>query len=442
MKKWSGFNYKFEIGEKVILFNTLNEGVVELDKYIYDKAFVALDNKQSECADFFEFSELSKMGFIVDKEKQEFRDYYNSMLEGMNKSDSLYITIMTTTSCNFTCSYCYENGIDKQISISDNVIEELCKYMSDYILANNTKNVYICLFGGEPTLFWEKAIEALKKIKIVCEVHNTILSTSILTNGFLLDKQKIMDLLPFNFSEAKITLDGTKEYHDARRRTADHKATFDTIFSNLKEILENSNARIALSTNCDKYNAKSIPALIKEIHDNLGNERVGFHFRVLSDSLIETKEDVETNNYIHSHTLSEDEYIKNTLKISDILNHYGFETPDFYSYEGLCMAKNKHSFILHPNGDIYKCISLVGRSNYSFGNIEDFKGIDSHFLSELFEECIEKECCFLPLCNTGCRSKSITKHGDISKIVCDKTTFEEINKKIIHKIIVSRGVSV
>jgi len=150
---------------------------------------------------------------------------------------ALEVNIMTTTDCNFACSYCYEDNI-QIFDLGRDMVDSFISFLKNYVRKHNIKELSIFLFGGEPTYKWELVVETLEEIKNICEENEIQLSTSMVTNGYLLNEQKVYDLLPFNFQFVQITLDGSKEYHDKRRFTKDIEPSFEIIINNLKRLLK------------------------------------------------------------------------------------------------------------------------------------------------------------------------------------------------------------
>ena len=105
---------------------------------------------------------------------------------------------------------------------------------------------------------------------------------------------------------------------------------------------------------------------------------------------------------------------------------------DIFSFDGMCTAKIKHGFIIQPNGDIVKCVSGVGRKEFIIDNIKNMsENHKNYFFEELYRDCLNKECQFLPICHTGCRFESLIKNRDVRKNVCKRELLERINKEII-----------
>ncbi|NUV00532.1 hypothetical protein XO12_10720 [Marinitoga sp. 1154] len=91
--------------------------------------------------------------------------------------------------------------------------------------------------------FFHKIIPLLNEKKIIYE-------SSIITNGYLLNKKIIEKLKEIKVTHLQITVDGIKELHDVRRFLANKKGTFDIIMKNIKYAEREFN--IALRINLDK----------------------------------------------------------------------------------------------------------------------------------------------------------------------------------------------
>ena len=428
MKKWSDFIYKFETDVSTVLFCTKNAGIVTLNKAMYEDILNSLNETIKSTSNPKELAILENMGFIVDDNENEFNDFMKNVIKFREDNTNLGITLLTTTDCNFACKYCFEKGIKDTMYISEIVCDSFITFLKNYIQNNNIKHLTINLFGGEPTLGWKYVVGTLEQVKQICDENAICLSTRIATNGFMFDEHRINDLIPFNLTTVVVTLDGSREFHDKRRYTKKLELTFDVIISNLKKLLQLSNkAKIGVRVNCDNGNIASIPELLKHLFIELGNERVEINLFLK----------YEINNFniqeqpANKDTLSEDEYVIQLPHLYDIIKKYGFPTPNYFQFDSLCMAKLMHTMVIHPNGDIYKCVGLTGRESYKFGTIYEQNIVGSHFDKSLYEYCINKKCCFLPICHAGCIVNSLLNYGSVSKVYCKRNLLEKVNKRFI-----------
>ncbi|MCK9329359.1 MAG: hypothetical protein M0Q94_05730 [Candidatus Cloacimonetes bacterium] len=91
MSKWSDFNYCFNNNDEVVLFNTLNTGIVVLEQEVYNEISCFLDNDTIDCKNIDVFNQLNEMGFIVDSKIDEFSNFYHSITKYIENDKSLHV---------------------------------------------------------------------------------------------------------------------------------------------------------------------------------------------------------------------------------------------------------------------------------------------------------------------------------------------------------------
>jgi uncharacterized protein len=88
-------------------------------------------------------------------------------------------------------------------------------------------------FGGEPLVAKEVVLRLSRYAKQKCDEHGVKFQGGFTTNAYLLDQALARELISLNQDFFQITLDGWKDAHDAVRRRADGRGTFDVIWQNL-----------------------------------------------------------------------------------------------------------------------------------------------------------------------------------------------------------------
>jgi len=419
MKKWSSFIFKFMTESDVVMLNTKNTAIISLERKVFLEISYSLKNPYHTSENNDVIQKLENMEFIIKSDTDEFADFYNHVEKMRDDNSKLYVALMTTTVCNFECKYCYEDGIDKTIMLNQDIAKEFVAYIRDYTQINELKELKICLYGGEPTLSWGYVVEILSEISNICQERNIVLKTEMITNGYLLNEKKIKDLIPFNLIFVQITLDGAKEYHDKSRYIKGNGATYDVIINNISTLFKLSdNAKIAIRVNCDKENIESVPILVEFLKNKFGTKRLIINFGHVFD-------------FGSDYMLDEYTFADKIPDLCKILEKYGFGTQDLYMFSSFCMSKSNNGIVLYPNGDIYKCLGLVGREEYKFGTIYERNIFKSHFNKKWYDYCAEQSCCFLPICHSGCINQSIRKYNDPSKVYCRKEQLETTNMKLI-----------
>ena len=98
------------------------------------------------------------------------------------------------------------------------------------------------------------------------------------------------------------------------------------------------------------------------------------------------------------------------------------------------MYSSHHGVLIGPEGDIYKCISLVGRPEFKVGSVF----LDGYYTEEYKEqmnsykrlvECFEENCAYTPVCAGGCAYESIVRTGRYDLRFCTKKNLEAYHYK-------------
>lgn len=145
-------------------------------------------------------------------------------------SEKLLLTIMPTEACNFRCPYCYETH--EPIIMERPIIKKIHSYIEEK--SPFFKEVCISWFGGEPTLCKDIILETADLVKKLQLRHGFRYSSSMTTNGYLLDVETFKQYYSGGIRYYQITLDGWS--HDKTRPLASGKGTLRTILKNLVDI--------------------------------------------------------------------------------------------------------------------------------------------------------------------------------------------------------------
>jgi len=361
------------------------------------------------------FDDLLKGRFIIDDEEDEL-DFLkvNNRIERFSTNSTLSLTILPTLSCNFGCKYCYTAKRNDQMNndIQDRIIkmvESKCKYW---------KALEITWLGGEPLLAFETMETLTHNFLNLCSSRDIRYSAGLITNGYFLTPSictKLIKEMKINFIQ--ITLDGPQDIHDKRRPLKSGEGTFDTVFSNLKNVLEFpeiKNVNIVVRINIDKNNAERCDQLIDILSEK------GFSNKItLSPAAVQSMtsgcQDIEPLRFtpfefykgIHL------KFIQKALKCGFHFNVY----PKLVGSS--CVADRLNAYVVAPDGLLYKCWNDPGFSEESIGfidkngNIKHNKKIIKWLAYDPFEvnEC--RECKFLPICGGGCVYKRLKGQCDV-----------------------------
>ena len=213
--KESLFNYRFEYENQKYIFNTNNNGLIQINNDIFTEE---------------EREYLRVNRFWVDDNEDEIALLEREINHNIQKRQKeLELTIALTNYCNFSCVYCYQNKNEK-------------------LMTTEVANMII-----------EKITD---KIGIVYKAFLT-------TNGSMLSKELLQKV---KFSSIQLTFDGLEKTHD-RLRVSDH-FHFKEEIELIENIMNFSQAKVLLRTNICKENKDEIIALHKYIFEKFGNERI------------------------------------------------------------------------------------------------------------------------------------------------------------------------
>lgn len=178
----------------------------------------------------------------------------------VNPSAGFYIQWHFIESCNLRCRHCYQEDYKAQpipVAQIDAIYAELSKAISTW-----KKYGRISLTGGEPFLEYEKLLYILNKV----DKDEAFYWAGILTNGTLIDDDKIAELIKFKkLKEVQISIDGGNEHiHDLMRG----KGSFNKAINGI-ELLISASIPTTVMFTLTQENAGSVEDIIDMV-DNMG----------------------------------------------------------------------------------------------------------------------------------------------------------------------------
>lgn len=356
-------------------------------------------------------NDMKKDGVIVEDCFDELEYLKIKNFSGKFGGNIFGMTIAPTMMCNFACPYCYENP--QPLSMKEEVAEAIVKKIES--VAKTKRPVKIVWFGGEPLLAQDTIWDLSEKMIDVCEKNGVNYSSRIISNCYLVDNYVIKNMIKYKIESAQVTVDGTPDIHNARRKLRNSDApTFKKILTNVKN-MSDSGIKVIIRVNVDRANIKRIDELIPELK-RYGLEKCIVYLGKITDS-------TDVTAHIADTCLDTPEYSYEAVKWYETLAENGFDVSNFlYIYpkvkKNYCIADCSSSFAIDGNGNLYKCWHDIGNSSKIVGNIlgknKNITEIQKQFsvMSEYqlwnpfkFEKC--KECNLLPVCMGGCPSAGI-----------------------------------
>ncbi len=407
---------KIKGSSEYFIINLLSGNADILDKETFDSIQnnTAKNNK-----------ELLEKGYFInlEEEKKVFKKKYLDFLDAREK-DEIQVFFVPWYSCNFACSYCYQDQYENEKSIlSKEIIDAFFLQLKQQF---GSRKRYITLFGGEPLLsggFHKQMVAYFLE-----KTRENNLQVAIVTNGYNLEEY--MPLLDRSIiREIQVTLDGTADFHNKRRYLKDHAPTFDKISAGVDLLLKNKipvNLRMVI----DKENLDNLPEFssyaiqkgwLKSPHfkTQLGRNYELHHCQNQRQKLysrIELYQDLFNLIQKHPHIL---EFHKPAFSVSKFLFENG-ELPDPL-FDSCPACKTEWAF--DYTGKIYPCTATVGKLNEEIGTYFPVSSLKKDVVCEwedrditAIDEC--KSCSLQLACGGGCGSVAKNDLGSVYKPDC------------------------
>ncbi|MDR2510903.1 MAG: radical SAM protein [Bacteroidales bacterium] len=409
---WSKYNKLF-ISEKFgyMLYNSLTNSLIEIDEegYLFLKS---IEGKQNVIIEDENFKKsLTTMKVIVENDSDEFYGIkYATHLQRF-ETGMLELTLNPTLNCNFACPYCFEEN-KPAVYMTDEVEDVLIEFIKKQKEINR---LHITWFGGEPLMAFDRMESITNKVKEI-DIQYT---SKIITNGFLLNDKIVDRLEEMNVSSIQITIDGLKEEHDKKRYLLNGAGTFETIVTNIDNLLvKNDKIYIGIRVNIDVNNADNYIKVVDyfyEKYKHLG-QRISVHPGFLTNETGCIPTDCVFDSEKKAKFLME-------LYKKHGINAMGLFPLDF-RYE--CPIRNPYHLTIGPEGEIYKCWNDVGKKEQVVGSLIESNMVNNKLLTRYYvagdaledKECIE--CVLLPRCGGGCPQYRIINEFESKKNdLCD-----------------------
>ena len=363
---------------------------------------------------------FEERGYIVDetKEKNTFRNAYLDFTERRD-ADEVQLFFVPNYSCNFACTYCYQEGYEP---VKQTLTLEIIDAFFDYVKQQFAgKKKYITVFGGEPLMPGEhqrKLITHLLK-----KASEAQLDVAFVTNGYTLTSY-IELFQQHSIREVQVTLDGTETIHDARRFLHGKKPTFNKIVEGIDACLEvgiNINLRMV----ADKDNLGNLPEMAQFAIDRgwtvspyfktqIGRNYELHHCNSTPDRLY----DRATLYGAMYELLKEHPHLAEFYKPAFSIAKYISENDalPLPLFDACPACKTEWAF--DYTGTIYSCTATVGKQGEELGTFYPIVSLKDDRISEwqdrditTIEKC--RNCSFALACGGGCGSVAKNQYGTV-----------------------------
>ncbi len=396
--KFSCYNIIKRVNDGSLLLFNARTGAFSI---ILSKFFGKLDNNEEI------LSNLLANGFIVDKRKNEIEEIIMNFKKIKDDKTILRLIILPAETCNFRCTYCYETF--RNITISEKIASGIINFIKRNIKA--IKILEISWFGGEPLLEADRVIAITKTSQNLAKTYGVKFLSDITTNGYLLNRSLIKNLIDAGITGYQITIDGIPSIHNRFRKLKNGRGTFNEIWSNIKHFKEiDENIYVIIRTNFDDNSYRNLDEWINLYRSEFEKDhRVRLLFRPIF------KTGTERDNQIKFCPLKKSAEIESEI-LMKIWEKLGF--PIWYFEEVMlpkpkaiyCYGGLSGCFVIGADGTLWKC-TVALKQEYALGYLKENgeivindgylykwnKYVDSWTYDETCRKCFS-----LPLCMGGC----------------------------------------
>jgi len=309
------------------------------------------------------------------------------------------LVVAPTMNCNMACEYCYEEN--KSGRMSEETRDSLMEFTKSFL--GSLRQLDVTWYGGEPLLAMDIIEDLTQRFFDLCREHRVGYNGSIVTNGYLMTPDVTDKLEKLWVRNGQITLDGPARVHNKKRPLKNGKDSFAQIIENL--VYAASKINFSIRVNVDQsFSTDTIRELLVELKEAGLHDKISMSFGHLEPST-QVCANIAESCY---DTLA---FSKTEADFYRILLDEGFRIDRIPAPSAVaCMAQIVNSFVVDPNGYLYRCWNYVGNISQSMGNISgqlDFQNPNFVRLFDIdpFEEQACRDCNLLPLCMGGCPSR-------------------------------------
>lgn len=409
--KFSSYNILSITNNNCIVYNQITNALMVIDNELYD----AFANEDVEHLTEELTTQMLADGYLCPADMKEENVLLLRNHQYRYGNDTTRVTIMPTLNCNFSCWYCYESH--SQGFIKKEALDAVYLFCEKVIKSHKYKRFQLDWFGGEPMLYFRKAMYPLSlKVKALCKSEKVTFIHSITTNGYLINENIINGIKAIGLNTFQITLDGNRECHNKIRFTHSDHDTYMRLVNNIVLLCRNiDHIDMTVRINYTPSNIQTLDLIADDFPEDVRSR-----IFVQPQLVWQFKEGINPQ----------------TGRIEDKINVFkekGYNVPNSCDRARYCYAESMSQFVINYDLDVYKC---TARDFKDKGNSVGHLELDGTFVpsSHYYDYCVPSQmehdeclaCKLLPSCLGCCIQKCIE-----GSHVCHK---EQVERELQGKI--------
>jgi uncharacterized protein len=364
---------------------------------------------------------LAEQGILVQDSAEDdsrLRAFLEAASEGI--PGTMYITLMPTLVCNLACNYCFQKDHPAFTKMRSQTEAATVEWILRKVDAAASRRLLVHYFGGEPLTRKDYLLRTAQIFSSSMSARGAEFEWEITTNAIGLDVDFVHGMERYGPGSVKVTLDGDKETHDDARVYRSGKGTFDEIFANTVAVARGCpRTKLRIGGNFRPDQIDSYERLLDRLEEaGLKGLIEAIRFKPVVDT---GKKECGTC----TSCAAPDAEIAMLEQLRDSVDRRGIARLDATGRtpSGPCELHWKNSYVIDPEGRVYKCPAVAGRPELAVGTVGTFEEKIAPLLElRPWEQC--GPCPFMPVCVGGCLGGKFLETGRRDQVFCRKPFFE------------------
>jgi uncharacterized protein len=371
---------------------------------------------------------LAGLGLLVEDLAEERARMRAIFITANGRQRACTGVVVLNLDCNLACPYCYEDRFRGRHYMTPGTADLLVETIPrDWI--KKGRDVKLAFYGGEPLLSLDLIRSISIRLKEAAAAQGTSFSFTLVTNGTLLTRPVVQELIPLGLYGAKVTLDGPQETHDLSRPFVSGRGSFDAIVRNVAAVCDL--LALQLGGNYTRENYRIFPLLLDHLaSEGVTPDRVA---TVLFAPVIPKSGERAITDFNGACTCSHEPWLIEAglfLREETLRRGYSAPKPRLTS----CMVEFNDDLVINHDGSLYKCPAFMAYPELCIGTLAD--GVTDYAASHNMdmwktEECLE--CPYLPICFGGCRQLTMLRKGVIDEVDCRREFYDASLEAIVRQ---------
>lgn len=416
--------------EHALVFNTRTGRCTAVPTDAWARILAHLDPTDPTPADVgAAVGRLAEQGYLVPRAEDEAATFRAQFDRQRHAPAQIFPLLAVTSKCNIACTYCYEAGV-QGANMGDDVVEGVLRWFERRIVNDGIRGIHPGLFGGEPLMRPATLLRLMDGLNRLSARYGTAASYYCSSNGLLLTPALARQLAARGLAQIQISLDGPQAIHDERRVGHHGEGSYAKSVQAVQLAVDHV-PQVTVKVNFDRHNR----GFVHQVFDGLVDAGLAGRVDVKLEAIAYQFAD---SGVAHDPSLP---IPPESPELADAYNelslealHRGLKVSRDTAHTTPCMFSSEHGVLIGPEGEIYKCISLVGRKEFAVGSVFDDDYVTAEYEAQMDAykrtvDCYEERCPYIPVCAGGCAYESIIRTGRYDLRFCTKDYLAEFHFK-------------